>query len=337
MANKQGEVLFKKEIKYPAAVGDWTQYKPEKPPFKRPSYIPYKVSKISQKELLKVLDVHSKFIVLFLESLQNSLKLGTELFTSSAEQLLYEDFLKRMDFPLLYAKLAIEEVGEIMLCIDFALINSLINFSLGCPNKVISPRNLTDVEESMIASIMENNLINLTSCWQDAFNKPELRVISCPGILKEPSINPGDVVTQFTSIISLGGSPPARLTFTYQSSLLRTLIGEIGTKNKEGSIDFSRIPPAILEGFSLPVTAELGETSITANELVSLETDDIIQVDTGLNNLLKVNIGGKIDALGQPGIKDNRLAVKLISCEAGAPYTGEKPMPVTAEPSEDLL
>jgi len=337
LTNRQdSEVLFKKEIKYAGAIGDWTLYRPAKPPLRRPTYLLQKLGKISYDELSSLLDMHSKFSFLMLDSLQNSLKLSAELFSSSSEQLLYGDFIRRMDVPLLYAKLILQDLGEVMLLVDFSLINSIINFSLGCPNKVISPRNLTEVEESIITTIMEKIGSNFTSCWQNSFKKPEFRVISCPTLLREPAINTNELITQFTSIVSLGGAPPSRIIIAYQNSLLRSLLDLLNKKIEERPIDFERIPQAILESAYLPVSVTLGETSLRANELVNLEADDIIQLDTKLSSLVTVNVGDLAELLGQPGIKENKYSVRIVEQKARALAASEKPSAIE-NPMEEAV
>ena len=49
MADKQdAATLYKKEIKLPLAIGDWTVYKPSKTPAKKIRALPYSAHRISR-------------------------------------------------------------------------------------------------------------------------------------------------------------------------------------------------------------------------------------------------------------------------------------------------
>jgi flagellar motor switch protein FliM len=63
----------------------------------------------------------------------------------------------------------------------------------------------------------------------------------------------------------------------------------------------------------LPIRVELGVSEITIGDLVELQIGDVISLDTSVGADLKVTIGNNHKFNGKPGIKKNRVSVKITS------------------------
>jgi len=133
LADRQDEAaLYKKEIKFPASIGDWTSYKPAKAAAKKIKPLVYGFHRISSGQLERTLDVHHFFAFEFSKYLKEAIKASTDIFSISIEQVTYLDFLKRATGGLIYNKVPIKDIGEVIFLIDYQLANLVINFSLGC-------------------------------------------------------------------------------------------------------------------------------------------------------------------------------------------------------------
>ena len=98
------------------------------------------------------------------------------------------------------------------------------------------------------------------------------------------------------------------------------------------------MPSEVLEDATAPISVELGNSTITTSELLNMEEGDIIQLNTKLGDLLNVSIG-ETSELAQPGIKENKYAVRIAS---GKMTVTEKPLikeealqPMMEEPEEE--
>ncbi len=66
-----------------------------------------------------------------------------------------------------------------------------------------------------------------------------------------------------------------------------------------------------LEKARVPVSVSLGRAELLFQELLSVEVGDTIRLDSDIQAPLKIKVNGKTKFLGQPGIKDNKLACKI--------------------------
>ncbi|MFH1710274.1 MAG: FliM/FliN family flagellar motor switch protein [bacterium] len=303
--------LYKKEIKFPASIGDWTAYRPEKVAAKKIKPLTYGFHRISKDELEKTLKVHYFFAFEFSMHIKEALKASTDIFSISIEQLSYLEFLKRVTGGLIYNKLPIKEIGEVMFLVDYQLANLVINFSLGCQSVDTKTKELTELEESMIHSIFSNVLNKYTSCWKNTFETPNMEIVSYPNIQRESHVNLNEVITVVTTQLSIANSAPSTFTFVYQNSTLKKLNELLSKKEEEVGLDFSTLTDELLASIEVPIVAELGTTDIAAKELTAIEMEDVISLDQKLNDPIKLVLGCTSELKAQPGIKNDHFSVKV--------------------------
>lgn len=69
----------------------------------------------------------------------------------------------------------------------------------------------------------------------------------------------------------------------------------------------------------LPVTVHLGKTSISVQDVLSMEAGDVIRLDSSVDSPVVVKIGDKSMFHGAPGLSGRRLAVRLVERIAYTP------------------
>lgn len=62
----------------------------------------------------------------------------------------------------------------------------------------------------------------------------------------------------------------------------------------------------------VPVAVSLGRAELLFQELLTIEVGDTIRLDAEISDPLKVKVNGRTKFLGQPGIKDGRMATRVI-------------------------
>lgn len=67
-----------------------------------------------------------------------------------------------------------------------------------------------------------------------------------------------------------------------------------------------------LEMAKVPVAISLGRAEILFQDLLTIEVGDTIRLDTEINAPLRIKVNEKTKFLGQPGIKDGRMAAKVL-------------------------
>ena len=61
----------------------------------------------------------------------------------------------------------------------------------------------------------------------------------------------------------------------------------------------------------VPVKAVLGRTTISVNDFLQLQSGDVIPLDTNVNNNLEILVGELLKFYATPGVKKNKVAVKI--------------------------
>jgi flagellar motor switch protein FliM len=70
--------------------------------------------------------------------------------------------------------------------------------------------------------------------------------------------------------------------------------------------------PETIQSAKVPVTVSLGRAELLFQELLSIEVGDTIRLDAETTQPLKIKVNEKTKFLGQPGIKDGRMATRVI-------------------------
>ena len=313
MADRQDSAsIFRKEIVFPALFGDWMTYRPSRVSSKQSKSAATGSNRIIKEALEEALNAHYYFALEFSRYLKESLKASTEILSVSIEQVPYSDFLKQSSGGLIYNKLPVPNIGDILFIIDYQLANQIINFSLGFPSADEKMKELTDLEESMIHSIFGKALKKFPACWGNIFAAPELEILSYPNIQRETHINLNETITVLSAQFSIANSTPATFTFAYQSSALKKLYDLSVKKKAKAPLNFSMLSDNVLSSIQVPVSAILGTTNIAAKDLMGIDAEDAISLDQSLNSPIDLVIGFTTELKAQPGVRNDRFAARII-------------------------
>ena len=313
MADKQDSAsIFSKEIVFPALFGDWMTYQPSRESSKQGKEAAFSPNRIMKEALEEALNVHYFFALEFSRYLKEALKASTDILSVSIEQVPYSDFLKRWSGGLIYNKLPVPNVGDILFIIDYQLANQIINFSLGFPSADEKMKELTDLEESMIHSIFGKALAKFPACWGNVFAAPELEILSYPNIQRETHINLNETITVLSAQFSIANSTPAMFTFAYQNNALKKLYELSQKKKAKMPLNFSRLSDNVLSSIQVPVFARLGTTYVAAKELMEIDTEDAISLDQSLNSPIALVIGQITELKAHPGRRNDHFAARII-------------------------
>ena len=260
MADRQDSAsIFRKEIIFPALFGDWMTYRPSMERSKQGKGAAIGTRRIMKEVLEETLTAHYYFALEFSKYLKESLKASIDILSVSIEQMPYSDFLKQWSGGLIYNKLPIPNVGDILFIIDYQLANQIINFSLGFPSADEKMKELTDLEESMIHSIFDKALAKFPACWGNIFAAPELEILSYPNIQRETHINLNETITVVSSQFSIANSAPTIFTFAYQNNALKKLYDMSMKKRQRCRLIFPYFPTTFYPPYKSLFPQDLGQ------------------------------------------------------------------------------
>ena len=295
----------------------------------------YGFDRLSREELNQVLLIHYRFLQDLLKRFRIDLGMAVELFTVQAQQTTYLNFLRGLMGPMVQLKIEVAGLHDpILLLLDISLANSIINYALGSADLEPINRTLTEAEQTTLVTALEEYLPDFSRAFANTITDLKLTYISSPDVIMDPTINPASTLAGFIGEVSLADNPPAKIFIAYAGNALKYLLGRYKQMDRSRELDFSRLPGSLLSQIKSPLSAVLGETTLTTNEINQFEVGDVVSLDTTINSPIAITIGNRLKLVSQPGIKNKRSAARLIGLKEGAEI--ELPPPELAENKEPV-
>lgn len=285
--------------------------------FKRPD-------KFSKDQIRTLYMLHENFARLLNTYLSAHLRTMVQVSVASVDQLTYEEFIRSMPNPSVISVFEMRPLSgnalmEINPSIVFSIIDRLFG-GVGTPPA--KPRELTDIEQSIVARLMNKALESLSEAWRQVVNiEPRLEVIESNPQFTQ-IVPPNDmvvIVTLQTRIAQTEGfinlcipylvlepiMPKLTTSFWVASSIARA-----GSKTNVTQMQKK------LERTLVPLMVELGKVNVTVGEMLDLTVGDVIRLDSKVNEELPIIIGQHQKFKCKPGSSNNRIAVQITKIVA---------------------
>ncbi len=280
--------------------------------FKRPD-------KFSKDQIRTIQIIYETFARLTSTSLSAQLRTVISMHVVSVDQITYEEFIRAIPSPTTLGLIKMEPLkGSSILEIDPKVTFSIIDRLFGGPGTGSKTnRELTDIElavmEKIIIYIATSlreawaNVIDISTRLQNIETNPQFAQVVPPSdmvvlITLETKVNNIEGITNFCIPYITLEPLINKLSAQYWYSSIKK-----GVTNK--NFNMLRRGISIME---VELTAEIGNTSISIEELISLEEGDIIKLPQSyLNGQLKLKIGNKKKFSCTPGLVGKNVAVKI--------------------------
>ncbi|MBU0687653.1 MAG: FliM/FliN family flagellar motor switch protein [Candidatus Margulisbacteria bacterium] len=310
---KSERAPHKKVIKLPPAIGDWTTYRPAKVYTKKIRSGLYGFDRLPEEDLDQLIKVHYDFITKLLHFFRVELKIGNELHEISGEQSDYLHFLRTSSGQIIQLKIAIPGYDDAgILLVDLSLVNTIINHMLGGKDTELFSRGLTELENEIFKSLLDKIGEFYVQAFDKIFKSAEITIVNSPDITVDPAINPTSSFFVFGMNIAFNDNPPAKITVGFPGTLVKGLLGKLQTKPSTKVLSLDKLPTAVINKLIIPITASIGETTISTSDLQALEVGDVISLEKTIDSPIEVKIGDKIILLGQPGRTDKKLNTRIV-------------------------
>ncbi len=220
----------------------------------------------------------------------------------SAEQIAFNEFLLRIPEISYVASVRLEPLGALsVLQLDLGLAPSVIDLLLGGEGQAGQLRELTDIEESIMASLIEIVCRELTLAWQPvglSFNF-ERRQMQTQAARIMP-------VTEKTLCLSFEvrmqeSSGLINLAFpaVVANTILRRLTGEWGGRRRHADESRARIEGSVRR-LCFGTSLQLPPVRIEARELDALSIGKVIRLHLAANTSAELRAGGQPIFHAQP-------------------------------------
>lgn len=214
---------------------------------------------------------------------------------ATAEQFAYAEFLQRIPDICYVASVRLEPLGAIcVLQLDMTLAQPMVDLLLGGEGKGAGVRELTDVEESILASVVEIICRELTSAWQPvglSFDFEKRQMQTQIARLMAPTEKTLSVSFQI-------GMPQAQgilnLAFpaVVSNTILRRLITDWGRQNRRRSSDMLAHMEERMHQVRFRGALQLPSVRIPAADIEALEPGSIVRLNLPASSASELRIGG---------------------------------------------
>ncbi len=263
-----------------------------------PSVLPFSFSRggqINNEQMRAISLLNDIFARNLTHNLGAFLRTRFHVALASAEQFAYAEFLQRIPDICYVASVRLEPLGAIcVLQLDMTLAQPMVDLLLGGEGKGSVVRELTDVEESILASVVEIICRELTSAWQPvglSFDFEKRQMQTQIARLMAPTEKTLSVSFQI-------GMPQAQgilnLAFpaVVSNTILRRLITDWGRQNRRRSSDMLAQMEERMHQVRFRGALQLPSVRVAASEIEALEPGSIVRLNLPASAASELRIGG---------------------------------------------
>jgi flagellar motor switch protein FliM len=260
-------------------------------------------------------EVYDKFVNLFQGSLSSLFQRTISVKVISRETVKFGEFIKAFSNPTGFITFGMEPlIGSALLAFEPNLVFSLIDCMFGGNGKPMEKiREFTMIERRMLQRMAMAVLKDLEIAWEAAYSvrlalrkietKPEFVYL----------VNPSDqliIVVFAISTESFSGNIHLCLPYLMLEPIKDQLSSSY-LREKDRASSFGDEIRKLLGRTEVNIIAELGKTVYSVQDILNFEVDDVLQLNTGPQNHVVVNIERVPKYLGMPGVVKGSKAVQI--------------------------
>jgi flagellar motor switch protein FliM len=260
-------------------------------------------------------EVYDKFVNLLNVGLASSLQRAIEVKQVSKEIVKFGEFLQAFSNPTGFSIFSMEPlIGSGMLAVEPNLAFSLIDCMFGGVGKPLSTvREFTQIEHRMLARFYVDVIEQLEKAWRVAYTlkMTQRKTESKPEFVN--LVNPGDLVLIF--VFSLNGEEfSGNIHVCTPFLMLEPIKDKLSSRylrEKDRAHAFRSQLTVLLKDTKVNMIAEMGKAVRTIGQILEMEEDDVINLNTGPQDSIVIKVQGVPKYLGAPGIIKGNRAVQV--------------------------
>lgn len=264
--------------------------------------------------------MHENFARLLQTYLSGYLRALVQVEVVSVDQLTFNEFSNSMPNPSIlgivdFAPLSGSIILEIMPSIVFAMIERVLG---GTGQPFERARGFTEIELTLVEKVLGQIIYYLRDPWKNVIEiKPKLKRIETNPQFTQ-IMSPNETVALITLNTKVGNIE-GMIHICIPHLVIEPVIPKLSTKYWFSSIskeitsnDIKTIENRI-NSTVLPIKVVLGDADITVRDFLELQIGDVIPLSSAVNDDLMIYVGNKQKFTGKPGLKNNKVAVKIAS------------------------
>lgn len=280
--------------------------------FKRPD-------KFSKDQIRTLHMLHENFARLMNTYLSAHLRTMVHIDVASVDQLTYEEFIRSLPNPSVIGIFQMKPLkGNAILELNPNVIFSIIDRLFGGPGlPPAKTRSLTDIEEAIIKRVINKTLECFSEAWKQVVTiEPKLEIIESNPQFTQ-IVPPNDMVVIITLHVKIGQAE-GLVNICIPYLVLEPIMSKLTTTYwVSSSVARQALPEHInaiqskLEKAFIPLLVELGRTTVTVQELLGLVVNDVLQLESKIEDDLNVIVGQRKKFRGKPGLSGHKVALQI--------------------------
>jgi len=280
--------------------------------FKRPNVFP-------KEHMRTIQSYHENFARLFGASLAIFLRQDLKFHLTYIEQHIYSEFIEESDEnSIFYIVSFLNDQGIISLNKDmaFLIIEKLLG---GAGEDIKIERNdFTEIELSILKQLFERMFTSLKTCWEPLMTEAP-QIIAVEYNAKLIHLLPqNDPILKLVFELTIGeniGLITMCLPYVAVEPYMDRIVSHQNLRQKKESENKEKELKKLLNKVRVPLTAVLGNSTLSIGEINNLASGDIIKLNqrTSMPTALKVGPLNKFE--GEVGTYEKHLAIKILNVQ----------------------
>jgi flagellar motor switch protein FliM len=274
--------------------------------------------KFSKEHIRAIQNIHETFARVTASSLTNYLRSSTTVSLSSIEQVVYDEYIHQLSNPTLVNLVELQPLaGRIVVEMNMNLGLAMLDRMMGGSGQTSRRTELTDIEMVLLRSLGATVSAGLRDGWAAVADVQPVLVETVLNADLVQAALPGDIgALLLFEIHTLGMS--GTISICVPHPVIEPLMDRLNTQawfsstsRKSGSEnDRMRLADTIRDAH-LPITVELGSTTVSLGELLDIREDDVIRLDRSQEAELPIRAGQRARFLGRPGTLGGNRAIQV--------------------------
>ncbi|QJC52279.1 flagellar motor switch protein FliM [Paenibacillus albicereus] len=297
---------------------DAEELKKEESQRKIRSYDFKRAVRFSKDHIRSLTRIHENFARFLTTYFSAQLRTFVQINVVQVEQLPYDEFIRsipKMTILNIFEAEPLEGrmVLEVHPNVAFAMVDRLLGGAGTAPSKIGA---LTEIETMIMEKIFSRAFESLQEAWKTVIDiSPRLDSLETnPQFMQ--IVSPNETI----ALISLStkiGDTTGMINLCIPHVVIEPIMPRLSVHHWFVSQKKSRVPEEVemleqrVHKAKLPIIAELGESSITVSEFMSLAVGDVISLNKSAGEGLHIKVGEKLKFIGSPGSVRDRLAVQV--------------------------
>ncbi|GAA0435291.1 flagellar motor switch protein FliM [Virgibacillus salarius] len=286
--------------------------------------------RFSKDQIRSISRIHENYARLLTTFFSAQLRTYINITVASVDQIPYEEFIRSVPKMTILNTYSVEPLeGRLVMEVNPNIAYAMLDRTLGGMGSGVNKvENLTEIETILMTQLFEKAITNLQEAWATIVDiDPVLEDFEVnPQFLQMVSPNETVVVVSLNTTI---GEESGMINICIPHIVLEPIISKLSvhywmqTSSKERDVDAYEKLTKNLQQAQIEVKALLGESTISIEQFLNLNKDDVIGLDNRIESPLILAVNDAPKFYVQPGKYKNKMSVQIMEEFKGGNEHGE--------------